>query len=105
MKIMALSSLVEQYIKSANIIHDYLQLEFENGDRLNVFNRYFIHGLGETSVNSLVGLQLKSALADKEEIRLDFIALSIRIILKDDAFQGPEALEYISPAGVFVIWP
>lgn len=96
-----LQELINSKVVSSTTNDEDALIEFSNGSRLNVFNRYSI-----TPVSSeLIGSMLTSVVEHQNEIILmfdNFIALEIG--LEDDDYNGPEALGYIDSSGRIVIW-
>lgn len=100
----ALSSLVGRRIVAAEVIHDYVQLRFDNGDVLNVFNEYGIEGGVGLDVHALTDRCVAAVFTQPHEVRLDLGDLRFRVSLLDVAYRGPEAIEYIPSSGNRVIW-
>jgi hypothetical protein len=98
-----LSSLIDQKICAAEQVHDYLQLQFGNGDVLNVFNTYNLES--GSDFRSLIGQYVTGVNEDDSCVQLKMGMSQLNVSLSDDAFSGPEAMEYIPLSGSRVIWP
>lgn len=100
----ALSALSGRCISAIDEVHDYLQLNFDNGDVLNVYNAYSLETRSGHGVRSLVGRRVTVVSEDAKEVRLELDALRLCIDLSNAAFRGPEAIEYIPKTGSRVVW-
>lgn len=100
----ALSPLVGRRVVAAEVIHDYVQLRFDNGDVLNVFNEYGIEGAVGSDVRALTGQCVAAVFTQPHEVRLDFGDLRFSVSLLDVAYRGPEAIVYIPSSGSRVVW-
>ena len=100
----ALEPLLGKCITSADAVHDYIQLRFESGDVLNVFNEYCLEGDGAYDLRDLVGLCVKEVSEQTQKVLIDLGGLKFCISLLDAAFRGPEAIEYIPASGSRVVW-
>jgi hypothetical protein len=98
----SLSALVGHSISAIDEVHDYLQLKFDNGDVLNVFNAYSLDMVAD--IRSLVGRRVTVVAEEPKEVRLEMGALRLSVDLSDAAFRGPEAIEYIPTSGSRVVW-
>ena len=84
-------------------IHDYVQLFFEQDITLNIYNDYRLE-------NSADIMSLKDAKVEKIEERQDELILyfleakHLHIDLRDEAYNGPEALQLNVPGEPTVIW-
>lgn len=99
-----LSRLLGQFIVSVEVIHDYLQVTFSNGDLLNVFNVYLLEGVGQSGIRELIGLRVCGISDQTHEVRLDLGAHALKVSLADEAFRGPEAMEYVPVSGSRIVW-
>lgn len=100
----ALAPLVGRYVTVADVVHDYIQLRFDNGDILNIFNEYGLEGIGGFDVQALVGRRVASVSVQPQEVRVQLDGVQLRVSLLDAAFRGPEAIEYIPASGCPVVW-
>lgn len=99
-----LSPLVGQRVIATDVVHDYLQVRFENGDLLNVYNVYELQGkTGAAQIGALVGLRVDATTMRKDAVRIECGALTLRMDLADASFSGPEALEYRQPGGIWAV--
>lgn len=104
MKNSVLSPLVGRRVVTVEAIHDYIQLGFDSGDVLNVFNLYRIEGSGDSDVHALIGQCLAAIFTQPWEVRLELGQLSLIVSLLDTAYRGPEAIEFIPSSGSRVVW-
>lgn len=100
----ALSALLGRCISVIDEVHDYLQLSFDNGDVLNVYNAYSFEAGSGRGASSLVGRRVTLVAEDPKEVRLELDTEWLCINLSDAAFRGPEAIEYIPKSGSRVVW-
>lgn len=99
-----LSPLVGHRVTAADVIHDYVQLRFDNGDVLNVFNEFAVGGVGTSGIHLLIGQRVAAVCAQPHEVRLELGELIFSVSLLDTAYRGPEAIEYIPSSGSRVVW-
>jgi hypothetical protein len=99
-----LSPLVGHQITTADQIHDYVQLKFDNGDVLNVFNEYVVNGAGVSGIHALIGQRVVTVHTQPNEVRIKLGELSFSVSLLEKAYRGPEAIEYIKSSGSRVVW-
>lgn len=99
----ALLSLVGRHVTAADVVHDYVQLKFDNGDVMNVFNEYGLEGAEASGIHAIVGLCVAAVSVQSQELRIDFGGLKLSVSLLDAAFRGPEAIEYIPTVGSRVV--
>lgn len=102
MTMMALDILIGLLIKQITQIEDYIQIGFDNGIILNVFNSYSYDGgvlfnITNAEVVSVTELQ------DYIEIKINDSGV-LKVDLTDEAYQGPEALALIREGEPPVIW-
>ena len=101
-----LGLLVGRKIQKAEMIHDYLQLWFDNGSLLNIFNVFIVMGFEIRNLSEIVGCEVVTVDVGNAEIAIVFVdEKSIRIGMSDSDYQGPEAMEYIGVGGERVVWP
>lgn len=98
-KLLCLISLVLQEIR---VIEDYLQLLFVGGIILNIYNVYAYDG---QTLSLLKGQQVTEVSESVESAVLSFSNRTHLIIgLKDDDYNGPEAMELIREGEAPVVW-
>lgn len=97
--------LVGQRVQKAEMIHDYLQLSFDKGWVLNIFNGFTVFDFDSGSVASLVGSLVKSIGASDEAVDIFFRdGKSVRVGVADSDYRGPEAMELIGVTGERIVW-
>lgn len=101
----ALLPLVGQRVDAANRIHDYIQIRFETGGVLNIYNLFELAAptRGVARLEDLIGCSVSAALEHRNGIRLTIGETTVFIDLTDTAFSGPEALEYVPASGSSVV--
>jgi hypothetical protein len=98
-----LKVLVNLRVESTAELHDYLQLFFEEGSILSIYNEFELSDSGDT--NSLQGATLKKVEETQDTIALDFSnEQHLRIDLRDEAYRGPEAVVLHVPGKFIVVW-
>jgi hypothetical protein len=102
-----LKNLVGLHIDRAEMVHDYVQLRFDNDAVLNLYNKVDLIGQSREAlaIPSIVGCAVKTAQAvgDAVELLMDRGQL-LRISMLDADYRGPEAMEYIGADGARVVW-
>jgi hypothetical protein len=96
--------LVGHRVTTADVVHDYVQLRFDNGDVLNVFNDYEIEGSSLATLHALIGKCVVAVSTQPREVRLELGELSLIVSLLDTAYRDAEAIEYIPSSGSRVVW-
>jgi len=82
-----------------------LEIEFERGIGLAIFNSCSLRGLGDGEVEELGGAAVRSVSETKDSARIVFSGeRSIDIDLRDEAFRGPEAMQLTIPGEPLVVW-
>lgn len=99
-----LAGLIGHCLTGVERVHDYVQLRFDNGDLLNVFNEFRIEGNRDADITVIVGLVVNVASTGKDEVCLRLGSKTFRISLLDSAYRGPEAIEYVPVSGNRVVW-
>ena len=103
----ALQDLVGLKVSRASLIHDYLQVFFEGGAILNVYNVFHVSG-GPAVDGGAPHVDASTLATVKEEGQKIELAFSngvvISIDMRDEAYQGPEALELIRAGSPTVVW-
>ena len=92
-------------ITQAQRIHDYVQLGFDNGWGLNIYNRIVSPEISESFLRRLADciVEAEDVRDGRYVLRLDG-GMSIAVGIEDDDYNGPEAMELIKPSGVRVVW-
>lgn len=82
-----------------------LQLEFERGVGLSIYNACSLSGVDEGTVEELAGAVVEYVIETKTDARVVFVGgRSIEIDLRDAAFNGPEAMQLTVPGDPTVVW-
>lgn len=86
-------------------IHDYIQLFFEGGWGLNIYNPFHFTSEKFSSIDDLAGLRVTSTKDDTSVASIHFSdGSSVSIRLDDDAYTGPEAMDLRGPGDKFFVW-
>jgi len=100
-----LSVLQGRAIRRALRVEDYLQLHFELGAGLNIFNVVSLTGPVAEDLDAIQGKRLSSAEESDDKAILRFEDGSVvEIDLREEAFNGPEAMELRIPGEPIVVW-
>ena len=94
-------------IQKAEMVYDYLQLWFDNGVGLNIFNVFTVTGgCVADNLSQLVGCEVCSVDISYIAVRIVLAtgAKSIRVGMSDCDYHGPEAMEYIGTGGERIVW-
>jgi len=84
-------------------IHDYVQLCFEKDITLNIYNDYRLENGAD--IISLKDAKVKKIEEERDELILYLSeAKHLHIDLRDEAYNGPEALQLNVPGEPTVIW-
>ena len=84
---------------------DYLQLFLEQGVTLNIYNACSFVGFEEDDLDSLIGTVIQKILEEYELIVLCFnTGREIHIDLRNEAYNGPEAMQLDVPGEPTVVW-
>ncbi len=98
----ALQESVGSIIQLIKVVHDYLQIAFDDGTILNIYNKYQYNA---DSVSALAGKKLISVTEADNRIVLEFEGSGELIVgLLDTDYNGPEALEIIPKNKPAIIW-
>lgn len=102
----AAKRLVGRRIESAERVHDYVQLRFDDGGILNIYNPVSITGGADAGLLSLLRSYITAVRVDDEAIRW-FLSngTSIQVSMRDADYRGPEAMQYVAVDGAIVVWP
>jgi hypothetical protein len=100
-----LRALIDHTISAAEQVHDYIQLHFDNGAILNIFNQYSLSGVDDLDIRLIVGKRVTEIREDTLNLEMRFGAVQLHVNLSEAAFSGPEAIEYISAEGDRIVWP
>lgn len=92
-------------ILHASKMHDYMQLVFEEGIGLNVYNDFCIQPGDEKKLQTLKQKKLLSVQEMPTEIVLLLSdGLQLVIDMRDSAYNGPEALELTRQGEPTIVW-
>lgn len=82
-------------VKRVDAIHDYIQIEFEDGAMLNIYNRHILTGDAGKGLGALAGKVVTQATEQDRGITVHFgDSLSMQIGMATGDFSGPEAMLY-----------
>ncbi len=97
-----LQVLVGLILSKVEEIHDYVQLVFNDGTTLNIFNKY---DYNNGCILDIEGKKIKYVKNSGNDILIVFEdSSSISIGLRDDDYNGPEAMELMQKGRPSVIW-
>ena len=100
-----LAVLQGRVVRTAEYVEDYLQFHFQLGSSLSIFNRASLSGPAAEDLDTIKGKRLVSVEESKEEAILRFEdGSSVQVDLRDDAFNGPEAMTLHEPGEPIVVW-
>lgn len=96
-----LQSIINSRVVTISPQHEYIYLEFSNGNTLNIFN---YSSITPTSTD-LTGLMLTSITEGEKIIVLKFAkTVILEVSLEDQAYTGPEALSHMDSEGHITVW-
>lgn len=107
MQLSVLTELVELKVVKSEFVEDYLQVWFEDGECLNVYNKYQLTDSDGRphSHPELTGATLSDVRDDAGFIVLDFSNdLELSIDMSEDGYLGPEAIQLTRPGLPPVVW-
>src|SRR5262249_7276910 len=88
-------------VREARSVEDYVQIEFEDGSILNIFNANSLYPPGA----SLLNAKLASVTDEGSTIKFMFDdRLTLIVSMQESDFTGPEAMELIRADGQRIIW-
>ena len=91
-------------VTSAEVVHDYVQLAFGDEIGLSIYNPIAITPQS-ISVDKLIGRIVVSASESADAIELAFSdGVFIKVDMREQAYQGPEALQLDRKGLPIVIW-
>lgn len=100
-----LSKLVHRHVEQVRHVHDYVQLRFDDGAILNVFNSATVSGGRPDDLSSLVGVEVAEVSSTNTNVCLVMADGNVLTVGMADAdYRGPEAMEYIAADGGRVVW-
>ena len=96
---------MHQRLAAADEVHDYVKLRFENGDILSIYNACTVLAVNEAvELAALAGRCVDAVTEQEDAIRLIFGSLVLSVDLRDAAFKGPEAMQYLRPGRLPMVW-
>ena len=107
MQLRVLKELVGLKVVKSELVEDYLQVWFEDGECLSVYNQYQFTDSDERphSHSELTGATLSDVSDDASFIILRFSnGLELSIDMSEDGYLGPEALQLTRPGLPTVVW-
>jgi hypothetical protein len=100
-RVKMLEELIGLRVVKSEFVEDYLQIWFEHGECLNVYNQHEI----TNSERQLAGATLRDLRDDGQFIRLTFSnALQLSIDMSEAGYRGPEAMQLTRPGLPPVVW-
>ena len=103
--ILGLRILENRVVQSAIYVEDYFQLHFGPGAVLTINNPINLTGPVAESLSSIRGLRISSIEESDEKAILRFgDGSSIDVDLRDEAYQGPEAMVLDVPGIPTLVW-
>jgi len=101
-----LEQLIGQSVRRVVSIHGYVQLEFQRGVILSIFNEFAVAGIVEGELDSLIGATVTDVFANHESVVVHFgNGARLSVDLRDDAYRGgPEAMTLRVPGEPLVVW-
>lgn len=105
----AVQELIGLELISVSVSTGLMRLLFERGWELVVYNPVTMEVSGEDSPlgdgNMLVGKTVVRCVTMRDEFLLQLSAdVALQVDLRDEAFVGPEAMQFIGPQDKFIIW-
>lgn len=98
----ALQILIGLIISKVEEVHDYIQIVFSDGTTLSIFNNYVCES---GSVLGIEGKEVKSVKESGDGILIVFgDSSSISVGLRDDDYNGPEAMVLRQEGKSPVVW-
>jgi hypothetical protein len=92
-------------VKRACKFHDYIQLYFDDGSILNIFNRVVEPASSDNHLESLANTTLLKVSLKEGVISFAFSnGKQLGIGISDTDYQSPEALEFINAQGRRIVW-
>lgn len=100
-----LTTLRGRAVRTALQVEDYLQVHFELGCSLSIFNTMSLDGPVADDLGALFGKRLVDVDESSERAILRFEdGNTIEVDLRDEAFNGPEAMTLHIPGEPTVVW-
>jgi hypothetical protein len=100
-----LDVLQDRVVRSAAHVEDYFQLRFELGSALSIYNKMSLAGPVAEDLDAIQGKRLLIAEEYEEAVVLRFDDGSVlEVDLRDEAFNGPEAMALHVPGEPIVVW-
>ncbi|TQV84821.1 hypothetical protein FKG94_04720 [Exilibacterium tricleocarpae] len=98
----ALQILIGLIISKIEEVHDYIQVVFSDGTTLSIFNNYVYDG---GPVTGIEGRKVKSVEESGDSVLIIFDdGRTISVGLKDDDYNGPEAMVLRQEGKSPVVW-
>jgi hypothetical protein len=101
------ATLVGQSLRRVIWLHDYVQLEFQRGVILSIFNAFTVTGIPEGELDSLIGKTVTKVSSSLESVVIRFgSGATISVDLRDTGYRhgGPEAMTLHSPGEPTIVW-
>jgi hypothetical protein len=105
MKRSPLGKLVGRLVRKVLAVEDYLQIHFEFGTSLNIYNPMLVSGTASGSLTDIEGHRVSRVSERPDSASLEFDdGTIVTIDLRDEAFVGPEAMVLEVPGEPIVVW-
>lgn len=105
MAVKGLEILLQKKIGRVGRVHDYLQLHFDGGIIVNIFNRYCFVPEECGDLSRLLGASVvEHRRSDEFELLKFSEGSALKIGLSDGDYIGPEAIEIIESDGTRIVW-
>lgn len=97
-----LSNLIGLKVEKIELIHDYLQICYDDKSVLNIYSNY---SFNNDDSNNLKGTELTNTIEKDNEVVLVFNdAIRLSVDLSDDGYNYPEAMTLFREAKPTVVW-
>ena len=84
-------NIIGKEVEKIVYIHDYFQLIFDDGSILNLYNKITTF----VNVELIIGKKVFDVILDDEELEIKILSnLNIRMSMKKEDYNSPEAFEY-----------
>ncbi len=89
-------------VKTVDIVHDYIQIRFSNNSTLSIFNNYRYDG---ENISNIVTKKVESVTEFEDLIAIEFDdGKALSISLRDDDYNGPEAMVFKPKGELPIVW-
>lgn len=99
-----LSQLNGLKVKNILLIPGDAGVNFEDGTSLCIYNRFDLLGFGLEEASILIGSTVTEATESESSAVIRFGDRAIQVDLRDEAYEGPEAMQLLVPGKPIVVW-